>query len=70
VDDHPTIASLYEATYGILFFVTPHNGLVVEDMTKLLNDEPGHPATCSAARDPRKIEHFNLPTSRFQKHDS
>ena len=41
--DHPTIASLYKATYGILFFATPHKGLVVADLKKLLAGEPHHP---------------------------
>lgn len=42
-DDHPAIASLYKATYGILFFATPHKGLVVADIRKMLAEEPNHP---------------------------
>jgi hypothetical protein len=42
-NDHPTIASLYKATYSILFFATPHKGLVVADMKKILAGDPNHP---------------------------
>jgi hypothetical protein len=28
-DDHPTIASLYRATYGMLLFGVPHKGVMV-----------------------------------------
>ena len=42
-DDHPTVASLYKATYGILFFATPHKGLLVADMRKMLASQQDHP---------------------------
>ena len=42
-DDHPTVASLYKATYGILFFATPHKGLMVADMEKMLGGQQDHP---------------------------
>jgi hypothetical protein len=42
-DSHPTIASLYRPTYGILFFATPHKGLVVADMRRMLDGDPNHP---------------------------
>ncbi|MCJ1429383.1 hypothetical protein MMC29_007297, partial [Sticta canariensis] len=42
-DDHPTIASLHRATYGILFFATPHKGLLISDMQKMLAGEEKHP---------------------------
>ena len=42
-DDHPTIASLHRATYGILFFATPHKGLVVNDIQKMLAGQEKHP---------------------------
>ena len=42
-DDHPTIASLHRATYGILLFATPHKGLVVNDIQKMLAGQENHP---------------------------
>ncbi|KAF2633913.1 hypothetical protein BU25DRAFT_381757 [Macroventuria anomochaeta] len=42
-DDHPTIASLHKATYGMLLFGIPHRGLVVDDIQKMLAGEHGHP---------------------------
>lgn len=41
-DDHPTIASLYRATYGMLLFGILHNGLVVDNMQKMLAREDCH----------------------------
>jgi hypothetical protein len=37
------IASLYNATYGILFFGTPHKGLVVADIQKMIAEDDRHP---------------------------
>ncbi|CAG7562602.1 unnamed protein product [Fusarium equiseti] len=34
--DHPTIAALHKATYGMLLFGIPHKGLVVADIQKIL----------------------------------
>jgi hypothetical protein len=42
-DDHPTITSLHKATYGILLFATPHKGLVVDDMHKMIAGHGNHP---------------------------
>jgi hypothetical protein len=42
-DDHPTIASLHKATYGMLLFGIPHKGLVVDDIEKMLAGEDSHP---------------------------
>lgn len=42
-DDHPTIASLHKATYGMLLFGIPHRGLVVDDIEKMLAGEDRHP---------------------------
>ncbi|KAF2735267.1 hypothetical protein EJ04DRAFT_216254 [Polyplosphaeria fusca] len=42
-DDHPTIASLHRATYGMLLFGIPHKGLVVDDIEKMLAGEESHP---------------------------
>ncbi|KAJ4114729.1 hypothetical protein NW768_011283 [Fusarium equiseti] len=42
-DDHPTIASLHRATYGMLLFGVPHKGLVVDDMQMMLNVKTNHP---------------------------
>jgi hypothetical protein len=42
-DDHPTIAALYKATYGMLLFGIPHRGLVVANMQETLAGEDRHP---------------------------
>ncbi|KAH8727391.1 hypothetical protein GQ44DRAFT_758100 [Phaeosphaeriaceae sp. PMI808] len=42
-DDHPTIASLHKATYGMLLFGIPHKGLVVDDIQKMLGGQDNHP---------------------------
>ncbi|USP82831.1 hypothetical protein yc1106_10105 [Curvularia clavata] len=41
--DHPTIASLYKATYGMLLFGIPHKGLVIDDIGKMLAREEESP---------------------------
>ena len=42
-DGDKAIASLYKATYGILFFGTPHKGLVVADIQKMIAEDDHHP---------------------------
>ncbi|KAH0538021.1 hypothetical protein FGG08_005382 [Glutinoglossum americanum] len=42
-DDDPTIAALHKATYGILFFGTPHKGLMVDDIKSMLAADADHP---------------------------
>ncbi|KAF2647177.1 hypothetical protein K491DRAFT_772574 [Lophiostoma macrostomum CBS 122681] len=42
-DDHPTIASLHKATYGMLLFGIPHKGLLVDDIQKMLAGQDNHP---------------------------
>ena len=42
-DSHPTIASLYRATYGMLLFGTPHRGLMVNDIEQMLEGQENHP---------------------------
>jgi hypothetical protein len=42
-EDHPTVARLYKETYGILFFATPHKGLMIDDMKRMLADGDDHP---------------------------
>ncbi|KAL6900028.1 hypothetical protein GGI43DRAFT_406131 [Trichoderma evansii] len=42
-DDHPTIATLHKATYGILLFGIPHKGLVVNDIESMLDNQDNHP---------------------------
>lgn len=42
-DDHPTIASLHKATYGIFLFATPHKGLLIDDIQKMLAGREKHP---------------------------
>jgi hypothetical protein len=38
-----TLAALYKATYGILFFGTPHKGLVIDDIQRMVAGENQHP---------------------------
>jgi hypothetical protein len=42
-EDHPTIATLHRATYGMLLFGIPHKGLIVDDMLKMLAGKENHP---------------------------
>ena len=42
-EDHASISSLYKATYGILFFATPHKGLLIDDIRKTLAGQEQHP---------------------------
>ena len=37
------MVSLYNATYGMLFFGTPHKGMMVEDIKKMVTDQYDHP---------------------------
>ncbi|KAF5235111.1 hypothetical protein FAUST_7283 [Fusarium austroamericanum] len=41
--DHPTIASLHKATYGMFLFGIPHKGLMVNDIEKMLAGKEDHP---------------------------
>ncbi|KAI9688231.1 MAG: hypothetical protein M1822_001737 [Bathelium mastoideum] len=41
--DHPTLASLYRATYGMLLFAIPHKGLAMNDMKQMLDGQDKHP---------------------------
>jgi len=41
--DNATIAALHKATYGILFFGTPHKGLLVDDMQRTVAGEDQRP---------------------------
>lgn len=43
--DHATIAALHKATYGILFFGTPHQGLLIDDMKRMVVGDDDHPRT-------------------------
>ncbi|KAK5989711.1 Ankyrin repeat domain-containing protein 6 [Cladobotryum mycophilum] len=42
-EDHPTIASLHRATYGMLLFGIPHRGMVIDDIQKILARTDNHP---------------------------
>jgi hypothetical protein len=42
-EDDEATASLYKATYGVLFFGTPHKGLVVADIQRMITGEDHHP---------------------------
>ncbi|KAJ6016427.1 hypothetical protein N7540_011018 [Penicillium herquei] len=41
--DHPAIASLYPATYGMILFAIPHKGLVIDDIQQMLASDGRHP---------------------------
>jgi hypothetical protein len=43
--DDAIIAALYKATYGILFFGTPHQGLPVDNIQGIIAGEEQHPRT-------------------------
>lgn len=37
--DDPTVATLNKATYGLLFFGTPHKGLFIEDILSIIGGD-------------------------------
>lgn len=37
------ISSVYKSTYGILFFGTPHKGLVIADIQKMIVEDGDNP---------------------------
>ncbi|OAL53552.1 hypothetical protein IQ07DRAFT_502809 [Pyrenochaeta sp. DS3sAY3a] len=43
VDYNAALHAIYKATYGMLFFATPHKGLVVSDIRKMLMGQTEHP---------------------------
>ncbi|TVY62681.1 Nephrocystin-3 [Fusarium oxysporum f. sp. cubense] len=61
-DDHPTIATLHRATYGMLLFGIPHKGLVVDDIQKMLAGQGNHPrsALLQQIRDKSDLLAFQL----------
>jgi hypothetical protein len=42
-DDDLAMASLHQATYAMIFFATPHKGLVVDDIEQMLAGDENHP---------------------------
>ena len=45
-EDHPTIASLYRSTYGMLLFAIPHKGMLIDDILNMVagqNNPPRQP---------------------------
>lgn len=42
-DSQPTLAALYKATYGFLFFSVPHRGQIIDDIQKMLEVSANHP---------------------------
>ncbi|KAL6886868.1 hypothetical protein GGI43DRAFT_426205 [Trichoderma evansii] len=42
-NDHPAIASLHRATYGMLLFGITHKGLIVDDIQKTMAGQDNHP---------------------------
>lgn len=42
-DENPTISSLYKAIYAMMFFGTPHKGLMIDDIQSMLGEDPSHP---------------------------
>ncbi|KAI7759632.1 hypothetical protein LZL87_014155 [Fusarium oxysporum] len=61
-DDHPTIATLHRATYGMLLFGIPHKGLMVDDIQKMLAGQGNHPrsALLQQIRDKSDLLAFQL----------
>ncbi|KAK7575342.1 hypothetical protein V3481_017305 [Fusarium oxysporum f. sp. vasinfectum] len=61
-DDHPTIVTLHRATYGMLLFGIPHEGLVVNDIQKMLAGQGNHPrsALLQQIRDKSDLLAFQL----------
>ncbi|KAK7419576.1 hypothetical protein QQZ08_010789 [Neonectria magnoliae] len=61
-DDHPAIATLHRATYGMLLFGIPHKGLVVDDIQKMLAGQDNHPrsALLQQIRDKSDLLAFQL----------
>ncbi|KAG7423240.1 Nephrocystin-3 [Fusarium oxysporum f. sp. raphani] len=61
-DDHPTIATLHRATYGMLLFGIPHKGLVVDDIQRMLAGQGNHPrsALLQQIRDKSDLLAFQL----------
>ncbi|KAM6504800.1 hypothetical protein FSOLCH5_015290 [Fusarium solani] len=61
-DDHPTLATLHMATYGMLLFGIPHKGLVVDDIQKMLAGQGNHPrsALLQQIRDKSDLLAFQL----------
>lgn len=41
-EDHPAIASLHQATRGMLLFAIPHKGLVMDDIQQMLAGDRPH----------------------------
>ena len=41
-DDHPTIASLHSATYGMLMFGTPQKGILLDDIQQMISKNGIH----------------------------
>lgn len=42
MDDDDALPAIYKATYGMLFFATPHKGLAVSDIRKMLMGQTKH----------------------------
>jgi hypothetical protein len=61
-EDHPTIATLHRATYGMLLFGIPHKGMLVDDIQKMLAGEKVHPrnALLQQIRDKSDLLAFQL----------
>ncbi|KAM6510829.1 hypothetical protein FSOLCH5_011275 [Fusarium solani] len=75
-DDHPTIATLHRATYGMILFGIPHKGLVVDDIQKMLAGQYNHPRTFQLAdfknliRDRKIVSFYETGQTRQLEFDS
>ncbi|CAG9986600.1 unnamed protein product [Clonostachys byssicola] len=44
-DPNPTIRALYDAIIGIMFFATPHRGILIDDIRSMVGDQGANPRT-------------------------
>ncbi|KAF2727898.1 hypothetical protein EJ04DRAFT_450416 [Polyplosphaeria fusca] len=65
-DDHPTIASLHRATYGMLLFGIPHKGLMVDDIEKMLAGQDNHPRGALLGQIKAKSDLLALQLANFK----
>lgn len=57
-DNNPTIAALYDAISAMMFFGTPHRGLLIDDIQSMLGEDPTSPRTAL-------VEHIQYGSQRL-----